>query len=97
MNRVVTQVLTGILAGIVANCIGIYLYLFFFVGLEEGITNTLQWAIINDVIGKIIALGALMNLLVFFVFIRKGQLYKARGVMIATLFATLGIVISKFL
>ncbi len=97
MNRVVTQVLIGILAGIVANCIGIYLYLFFFVSLEEGITNTLQWAIINDVIGKIIALGALMNLLVFFVFIRKGQLYKARGVMIATLFATLGIVISKFL
>ncbi|NLN25884.1 MAG: hypothetical protein GX163_09630 [Bacteroidetes bacterium] len=97
MNRVIPQVLIGVLAGIVANCVGMYLYLFFVIGLDDGIGRTLRWAVINDVIGKIIALGALMNLLVFFVFIKKGQLYRARGVMIATLFATLGILISKFL
>jgi|SRR5690625_3129946 len=97
MKGVIPQVLIGVLAGIVANCVGMYLYLFFVVGLDDGIGRTLRWAVRNDVIGKIIALGALLNLLVFFVFIKKNQIYKARGVMIATLFATLGILISKFL
>lgn len=93
----IVEILIGIIFGLVANVIGIYLYLFFFFDLQDGIRNTLRIAASNDLLGKIISLGALLNLPTFFILLRKGYFYRARGVVLATLVAAIGILISKFI
>lgn len=88
------EVLIGLIIGLVANLAGIYLYIYFFS--DYSLEETLQGAIENDFIGSLIALGAILNLLTFFVFLKKRQLYRARGVLLATLIAAIAIVVSKF-
>jgi hypothetical protein len=53
-------------------------------------------ALEQDLLGNIIALGALLNFVVFFAFLKKKQYYRARGVVLATLVAAIIILISKF-
>ncbi len=77
------NILIGFLTGISANISGIILYILLFskMGLEE----TLRDAWYNEYLGKIIALGAALNFLPFFIFLRKDLIYHARGVLLATL------------
>lgn len=77
-----------------ANLAGSYLYIYFFsdYGLEETIKN----ALIQDVFGNIIALGAIFNLFVFFIFLKKNKFYRARGVVLATVVAALLVLVTKF-
>jgi hypothetical protein len=88
------EVFIGLIIGLLANIAGSYLYIYFFstYNLEE----TIQHALAKDVLGNIIALGALLNLFVFFIFIKKNQIYRARGVVFATIVSALIILISKF-
>ena len=94
MKPHIKEILIGLLIGLAANLAGIYLYIFFFsdYGLKETIIGALQ----NDLLGSLIALGAILNLIVFFIFIKKNQIYRARGVVLATIIAALAILISKF-
>ncbi len=86
------KILIGFLTGIFANIAGIFLYISFFS--EMDIEPTIKDAIKNDYLGKVSALGAALNFLPFFVFLKKDQLYKARGVVLATVLAALFIAIS---
>ena len=88
-------VLTGLLIGIIANATGIFFYILIFsnLGLEATIINAKQ----NDYLGKIIALGAILNFFPFFVFLKKNQIYHARGVLLATVLMAIVIVITKFI
>ena len=95
MKSHVKEILIGFIVGLLANAAGIYLYIFFFSELE--LEDTLKKALEDDFLGKLIALGAILNLLTFFVFLKKKQDYRARGVLLATIVAALGILISKFL
>lgn len=88
------EIIFGLLTGIFANLTGIFLYIFFF--LDYDFETAIEIAIANDTIGNIIALGAILNLVVFFLFIKKNQLYKARGVLLATLLAAFVILYTKF-
>ena len=91
------QVLTGFFIGIISNISGSYLYIYFLSVLKDlSVESTLEIAVEEDLAGTIIALGALMNLVVFFVFLKKTQYYKARGVILATLIAAILILSSKF-
>lgn len=94
MKPHVKEILIGFLIGLAANLAGIYLYIFFFS--DFGIKETLIGAIQNDFLGSLIALGAILNLIVFFIFIKKNEMYRARGVVMATIIAALIILISKF-
>lgn len=94
MKPHIKEVLIGLIIGLVANLAGIYLYIYFFSELD--LEETLQGALENDFLGSLIALGAILNLLTFFVFLKKKQLHRARGVLLATLIAALAILISKF-
>jgi len=58
---------------------------------------TLKGAIRNGYLGKIIALGALLNFFPFFVFLKKNQIYHARGVVLATVLAAILIALSMVL
>ncbi len=94
METLKKEVFIGLIIGLLANIAGSYLYIYFFsvYNLEE----TIQHALVKDVLGNIIALGALLNLFVFFIFIKKNQIYRARGVVFATVVSALIILISKF-
>lgn len=87
------NIFIGFLIGISANIGGIFLYILLFS--EMGIDETLDDALIEGYIGKIISLGAILNFLPFFIFIRKKQDYHARGVLLATIVAAIAVFISK--
>ncbi len=89
----------GFLTGLLANSIGFSLCVFIFsvLGKEKlTFTETIKASITNDSFGSLIVLGAIPNLVVFFLFLRKNEVYKARGVLLATLIAAICIAISKF-
>lgn len=94
MESIKKEVFIGLIIGLIANLAGSYLYIYFFsdYSLEETIKN----ALIQDVFGNIIALGAILNLFVFFIFLKKNQFYRARGVVLATVVAAIVILITKF-
>ncbi|MRT16943.1 hypothetical protein F3C99_08240 [Vitellibacter sp. q18] len=88
------EIIIGASIGLAANLAGTYLYIFFFSDLS--LESTLKAAIANDFFGSLIALGAILNLAVFFIFLKKNQYYRARGVVLATVIAALCILILKF-
>ncbi|MCM8571040.1 hypothetical protein NE848_16700 [Gramella jeungdoensis] len=89
------NIFTGFLTGIAANIAGVMLYITLLS--EADIDATLQDAVANGYLGKIIALGAILNFLPFFVFLKKKQNYHARGVLLATVSVAVAVAIYKFL
>lgn len=89
------DVFIGFLVGIAANIAGVFLYISAFS--EMNFDATLADALEKDYLGKIIALGAVLNFLPFFVFLKKKQNYHARGVLMATIVTAIAIAIIKFL
>lgn len=88
------NILLGFVIGMIANCVGTVLYILLFS--DAGITETLQMARQQNVLGNLIALGAILNLGLFFLFLNKNRPYRARGILLATLLAAVVIAISKF-
>ncbi len=89
------EIFIGFLVGLLATAIGFYLYVDF--ALKGTFEEAL--AIINEkkLYGKILSIAAIANLLAFFVFIKKKQDYRARGVLLATFLVAFLILISQFL
>ena len=96
-DHIVKEVILGFLFGLIANCSGSYLYVFFLSEIKHlSLESTFNITVHEGLLGNIVVLGALMNLLVFFVFMKKNQYYRARGVILATLIAAIVVLISKF-
>lgn len=96
-QQIAKEIGIGLIFGLISNLAGSYLYVFFLSNVKDlSIESTIQVAVEQDLLGNIIALGALLNFVVFFVFLKKKQYYRARGVVLATLMAALIILISKF-
>ena len=89
------KILLGFLTGILANSAGILLYISIFS--EMDIASTIKDALRNDYLGKVIALGAALNFIPFFIFLKKDLIFHARGVLLATLLTALIIAAIKFL
>lgn len=89
------EVLLGFLIGLLANVTGIFLYILIFSKLD--IIETLQEAFKEDFLGTLITVGAILNFIPFFIFLKKGKPYRARGVLMATILAALCIAIIKIL
>ena len=87
------NIFIGFLVGLSFNIGGILLYILLFS--EMGIDETLDDALQKDYLGKLISLGAILNFLPFFVFLKKKQHYHARGVLLACIVAAVAIAISK--
>lgn len=86
MNK--KDVIIGIVVGLIANAIGIFLAATFLdmqSGKNEGVMKVIEAAQMEGFLGKLVSLGAILNLIAFFIFIKKRQDYKARGVLIATM------------
>lgn len=89
----------GLIMGIIANSIGLLICVFVFSKMsptKRSYMETLQSSLQHDTLGSLITLGAILNLIVFFLFIKQNKIYEARGVLLATLIAAICVVISKF-
>lgn len=93
MNKTKKEVIIGFLVGVIANTLGTLLYILLFSSLS--ITETFKAAIEQGHIGSILALGAILNLVAFFGFLRIKRDYRARGVMIATILTAMVILYYK--
>ncbi|WP_306354058.1 hypothetical protein [Flavobacterium sp. '19STA2R22 D10 B1'] len=82
-----TDLLIGFITGIIATTLGTFLFLEFFT--EYGFLNGIQIMKGQGYLGKIITLGAILNLILFFIFLQKKQDMKARGVILSTIILTL--------
>lgn len=91
MNK--KEVLIGFIVGIIANVAGTLLYIIVFSQLS--ITATYQAAIAEGHVGSLLALGAILNLIAFFVFLKIKRDLRARGVLIATILTALLIMYYK--
>jgi len=83
----------GILVGLIANTIGTLLYIVLFSDLS--IIETYEAAVSQGHVGSLLALGAILNLVAFFGFLRIKRDNRAKGVLIATLFTALLILYYK--
>ncbi len=95
MGAIRKEVTVGILISLFVTAAGIFLYLQYFshYGFEETIELIKQ----GKLYGKILSLAALPNILVFFVYIRKKQDYRARGVLLATILTAIFTIILKYI
>ena len=97
MNK--KEILLGTLSGFLANTVGtIFSVIILFQ--EINISNILKFvsnSISDNFITKLISLGAVMNLMVFFVFLKYDFEEKAQGVLFATfIIAILTIYLNNF-
>ena len=89
------EILIGFAIAIFATFCGFFVYVEYVseLGFDQTIIILRDW----NLLGKMLALGAIPNLFVFMVFIKKKQDYRARGVLIATIFIAIITVMLKFL
>jgi len=81
------DLLYGFLIGTAAAALGVYLFMTFFTDYElvEGFTILRS----QGQLGKLIALGAILNLVAFFLLLKINKEIMARGVVLATLLLTI--------
>jgi hypothetical protein len=79
------EVLIGVLVGLIANVFGLFLAATL-LGQGDDFMNVIKAASNEGFLGKLISLGAILNLIAFFIFIKKRQDYRARGVLLITVF-----------
>ncbi len=92
MNRK-KEVIIGFVVGLIANAIGTLLYILLFS--ELGLTETFKAADAQGYLGSLLALGAILNLVAFFAFLRLRRDQRAKGVLMATLLTALIILYYK--
>lgn len=78
------EVLIGFFVGIIANVIGIIIAIFIF-GNGENIETSVRQSIAEGFFSKLVSIGAVLNLIAFFLFIKLKRDYRARGVILATI------------
>lgn len=83
MGSVTKETFIGVLISIAATISGAFIYIEFFSKFDFQETLTVMKE--QGLYGKVLTLAAIPNLFVFFVFIKKKQDYRARGVLLATI------------
>ena len=95
MGAIKKDILIGMLVAFFATFGGIYLYLEYLSRYE--FNETLQFIKKGNLFGKVLSLAAVSNLFVFFVFIKKQQDNRAKGVLLATILIALTTVVFKII
>jgi len=83
MGAINKEMAIGVLVSIIATLAGGFIYFEFFT--EVNFETSLKIIKQEQLYGKILTLAAIPNLFVFFVFLKKKQDYRARGVLLATI------------
>jgi len=79
------EIIIGLFVGLIANSIGLFLAATI-LGNGDDFLTVIKAAAAEGFLGKLISLGAILNLAAFFIFIKKKQDYRARGVLLMTVF-----------
>jgi len=87
------ELIIGFVVGIIANTFGTLLYILIFSDL--GIVETFKAAEEQGYLGSLLALGAILNLVAFFAFLRIRRDQRAKGVLVATLLTAMVILYYK--
>lgn len=87
------EIIIGFVVGIIANAIGTLLYIIIFSDL--GISEAFEASISQGHLGSLLALGAILNLVAFFGFLKIRRDSRAKGVLIATLLTAMVILVYK--
>ena len=90
------ELITGIIVGLIANIIGLFLVAII-LGDTYNFIEAIKIAKAQGFLTKLISMGAILNLIAFFIFIRKRKDDRARGVLIATIFIAIFTFVFKFL
>ncbi|RTY92444.1 hypothetical protein [Flavobacterium sp. GT3R68] len=85
MNKI--DLLYGFLIGIIATVLGSYLFLAMFT--DYGFIEGIQIMKSRNQLGKIITLGAILNLAMFFILLKVNRELMARGVILALIILTI--------
>lgn len=83
----------GIAVGIIANILGTLAYIWLFTDIPY--SEIYEAAVAQDQVGSLLALGAILNLIAFFAFLKIGRDLRAKGVLIATIITALIILVYK--
>ncbi|PQJ69278.1 hypothetical protein [Polaribacter butkevichii] len=95
MGTVKKDILIGILVSLFATFGGVFLYLEYIS--KYGFYETIDLIKDGDLYGKVLSLAAIPNLFVFFIFIKKKQDNRAKGVLLATILIALTTLVLKFI
>ena len=94
MGTLKKNILIGFLISLFATAAGIFFYIEYFS--KYSFNDTLIMIGEGDLYGKVLSLAAIPNLFVFFIFIKKKQDSRAKGVLLATILIALTTLILKF-
>ena len=92
-RRKYREMAIGFAVGLIANTLGVLIYILLFS--DMGIMETYQAAVEQGHVGSLLALGAVLNLIAFFGFLKIRRDERARGVLLATVITALVILYYK--
>ena len=92
-QRKYREMAIGFAVGLIANTLGVLIYILLFS--DMGIIETYQAAVEQGHVGSLLALGAVLNLITFFGFLKIRRDERARGVLLATVITALVILYYK--
>jgi hypothetical protein len=95
MGIIKKEISIGFVISILASACGVFLYLQYFS--KYGFEETILMIQKGNLYAQVLSLAALPNLFVFFIFIKKKQDYRARGVLMASILTALVTFVLKFL
>jgi len=78
-----TDLLIGVIIGFISAFVGVYI--FFEVFTNQNFVTGLQGMKQQGFLGKLITLGAILNLIAFFILLKMNKELMARGVVLATI------------
>jgi hypothetical protein len=90
------NIIIGMLVGLIANSIGLII-VSALLGQGDDVITVINNASREGFLGKLISLGAILNLVAFFIFIKKKQDYRARGVLLITILVAIFTFVFKML
>ncbi len=90
------EVFIGFIVGLIANFMGLILAVYLF-GNDDDIETTIRQSLAEGFFSKLVSIGAILNLGAFFIFIKKKQDYRARGVLLATVLIAVFTFLVKYL
>jgi hypothetical protein len=80
----IKEILIGFIVGLIATTAGTFIFIEF--SSSYDFNTSLDLIKDGNLEGKVLSLGAIANFFVFFVFLKKKQIYRARGVLFETFF-----------
>ena len=87
------ELLIGFVVALIATSFGCFIFLEFFSNFN--FYKSLEFIKEGSLEGKVLVLGAIANFFVFFVFLKKKQIYRARGVLMETFLIALIVLFLK--